>query len=108
MHRAIGVNVYVGTNATGGLSLQHAIERGCSALGEIEFAFDAAVVGQHNLQSVFMKHMDRQAIEEIPVLLKHISLRPLPDNGSGRQNKHILEFFNRHLQPYTKKKVWSL
>ena len=63
VNRAIGVNVNVGTNTTGSLSLQHAIERGRCALGEIESAFDAAVVGQHNLQSVFVEHMDWQTIK---------------------------------------------
>ena len=63
MNCAISMNVNVGTNATGGLSLQHAIERSRCALCEIESTFDAAVVGQHNLQPVFVKHMNWQTIK---------------------------------------------
>ena len=65
--RAVGVYVNARGRAAGGLRLEHAVQRGGAALCDEPTGGDAAVVGQDDVQAVFVEHVDRKPIEEVPV-----------------------------------------
>ena len=98
MHRSIGVNVNIGSNATGGLGFEDAVERGGGTLREIHTGCETAVVGQYDVQAVLVQNMHGDAIEEIAVLTEDVGFRSFAHDGSGRQYEHVLEFLNRDVQ----------
>ena len=48
-----------------------------------------------------MKHVHGESIEQVTILLKYVGFRSFSNDRRGRQDKHILQFFDGHLQPNT-------
>ena len=91
------MNMDIGTHAAGGLRFEHAVERSTGALRKKAAWPNAAVVGQHDVQPIFVQHVDRNAVEEIAVLAEHIGFGALTNEPGGGKHNHVLELLNRNV-----------
>src|SRR5262245_60597373 len=84
------------------LSLEDSIQRRGRALSHVVHArLDRSVIGEDEVQTIFVKDMDRASLEEVAVLTKDIGLGAFARDGSYRQHENFLELVDRHLQANT-------
>ena len=100
MRGAVRVDVDIGLHTAGGLRLENTVERRGGTLRQIRTWSNASVIGQHDVQSILVQHMNWQPIEQVAVLTKHVGFRSLADKGCGRKDQNVLKLFDRNMQSH--------
>src|SRR5262249_913049 len=82
------------------LSLERSIQSRGAMVGHILTRADASVVGEHNIQAIFIKNLDRFALEEIAILPKEVRLHAFARDRRGGDDEHLADFLDGHAQAH--------
>ena len=90
MDGAVRMYVDVHRHPARQLRFQHPIERSRSVLSDVESRSNTAVIGNDDAGTILGEHVDGSAIEQVAVLPKDISFRPLTNDGRLRHHEYVV------------------